>query len=595
MNKLIRLLAALFALVASLGVNAQVSSAMFDENLTTDNTVYPPVTSLGFGWNSWSWGIATPTLETPPTLFKGQKAAKIVFNAPWGAFSPGVVGGSGYFSTVGYKELNLAIYNVSGGSSLHFIAGTSAGSGTDLLLTSYSETNTIPTGKWTWFRIPISHLNLGPNPQIKWVAIEDPTGSATIFVDELRFDINTTLFEGVAGTKGPGTYLFSWGGPTPTIGGTPDNYWIDFTPTSAYGGIQVHEIYAGWTMPSASYTHVAVNFQKTTSTQRLNGQLVDHTNTVVGSVVNLENYIVPSATTATPGKWYRAMIPLSAILGGSTADMGGFIITSSEAVSFKIDDVKFIDNTMGMIMRFPIQTANYPLGAYTPQRITSILDHYMSTLYSKEGKIVSFTGEEFEATPAYPMSAASPCYPIKSGSWSGFLASLYVGTSGTGVKNCTSGTALNYDAHPGYDYSAITGTVVRAAASGVVVNQNGGCVPKGISEGCAAWGAIGIDHGNGFISQYLHLSRIDVVPGQAVVDGQQIGLSGNISPPTKPVGQHLHFETLKLRSGYSNDYQPNSYATVDPYGYNGATGVLDYLANINGTPSFCLWLSGCRF
>ena len=159
--------------------------------------------------------------------------------------------------------------------------------------------------------------------------------------------------------------------------------------------------------------------------------------------------------------------------------------------------------------------------------------------------------------------------------------------------NCLAGVALNYDSHPGYDYVVSTGTNVYAAAAGKVVSANGGCVPKGFSEGCAAWGAIGIDHENGIITQYLHLSKIEVVPGQVIQAGTLIGLSGSKTPPTTSVGPHLHFEVLKLRPGFTNDYKVASYANVDPYGFNISSGVQDVLGNATGVPSICLWKVGC--
>lgn len=85
-------------------------------------------------------------------------------------------------------------------------------------------------------------------------------------------------------------------------------------------------------------------------------------------------------------------------------------------------------------------------------------------------------------------------------------------------------------AHEGIDLAVPTGTVVAAAADGVVIQsgENGG---YGIS--------IYVDHGNGIITRYGHLSQAYAQVGREVKQGETIGLSGNTGNSTGP---HLHFE-----------------------------------------------------
>ena len=47
-------------------------------------------------------------------------------------------------------------------------------------------------------------------------------------------------------------------------------------------------------------------------------------------------------------------------------------------------------------------------------------------------------------------------------------------------------------------------------------------------------GLIMIDHGQGLVSMYLHLSRLDVARGQPVVAGQLIGAVGQEGRATGP-------------------------------------------------------------
>jgi len=64
--------------------------------------------------------------------------------------------------------------------------------------------------------------------------------------------------------------------------------------------------------------------------------------------------------------------------------------------------------------------------------------------------------------------------------------------------------------------------------------------------GCIDWGYgchVVIDHANGYATLYGHMSVINVTAGQAVSQGQQIGVMGSTGRSTGP---HLHFE---VRSG----------------------------------------------
>jgi len=84
--------------------------------------------------------------------------------------------------------------------------------------------------------------------------------------------------------------------------------------------------------------------------------------------------------------------------------------------------------------------------------------------------------------------------------------------------------------HNGIDIGAHTGTPILAADSGMVTfrgwSGNYGYMIK-------------IDHGNGMVTLYAHLSAFNVQLGDTVQKGQVIGYVGNTGYSTGP---HLHFE-----------------------------------------------------
>ncbi len=84
--------------------------------------------------------------------------------------------------------------------------------------------------------------------------------------------------------------------------------------------------------------------------------------------------------------------------------------------------------------------------------------------------------------------------------------------------------------HAGLDFGVAAGTPIIAPAAGVVRLADGPFTLEG--------NLVMIDHGMGLVTAYLHLSRIDVKPGDHVTQGQRIGLSGATGRATGP---HLHW------------------------------------------------------
>lgn len=80
--------------------------------------------------------------------------------------------------------------------------------------------------------------------------------------------------------------------------------------------------------------------------------------------------------------------------------------------------------------------------------------------------------------------------------------------------------------HFGYDIAVPAGTPIHAPASGVVTLAE----PDMHYEG----GLVFIDHGQGLITMYLHMSRLDVAVGDRVEQGQVIGAVGASGRATGP-------------------------------------------------------------
>ena len=93
--------------------------------------------------------------------------------------------------------------------------------------------------------------------------------------------------------------------------------------------------------------------------------------------------------------------------------------------------------------------------------------------------------------------------------------------------------------HKGIDLAAPYGSTIYAAAGGTV----------SLATWYSGYGkCVMIDHGNGIVSLYGHMSSILVSAGQVVAQGQPIGLVGATGQAT---GNHCHFE-IRVNGGFVN-------------------------------------------
>ncbi len=91
--------------------------------------------------------------------------------------------------------------------------------------------------------------------------------------------------------------------------------------------------------------------------------------------------------------------------------------------------------------------------------------------------------------------------------------------------------------HNGVDLACVTGTEIYATRGGTVIRAQW-------SDSAGYY--VQIDHGDGFISEYMHMTKYVVAVGDTVTAGQLIGYVGNTGLSD---GSHLHFG-LSFQGGY---------------------------------------------
>ncbi len=119
--------------------------------------------------------------------------------------------------------------------------------------------------------------------------------------------------------------------------------------------------------------------------------------------------------------------------------------------------------------------------------------------------------------------------------WQGALIKPNEGpiSSGFGVRRYYNGVFAKDYYHRGVDYAGDTGSSVVTPAAGQV--RLVGTVKQGFR---IHGNVVGVDHGQGVESIFLHLSRINVKEGDFVRAGQVVGAVGSTGSATGP---HLHW------------------------------------------------------
>lgn len=117
-------------------------------------------------------------------------------------------------------------------------------------------------------------------------------------------------------------------------------------------------------------------------------------------------------------------------------------------------------------------------------------------------------------------------------------------SAGFGLRRIVNGKLLDDYFHSGLDYAGWLGSPVKACAPGKIV--------LAVSKGFKLHGnTVAIDHGQGVVSFYIHLSKVLVREGQLVKAGEQIGAIGQTG---RANGPHLHF-SIYVNGNASSPWQ----------------------------------------
>ncbi len=176
-------------------------------------------------------------------------------------------------------------------------------------------------------------------------------------------------------------------------------------------------------------------------------------------------------------------------------------------------------------------TVQVAIGGQTQQLALQLRNRSFPTqrIWLPPGKDGDISDFEFDRVDAFKQTVS----PEKL--WAGPLLRPSNGDITTiyGVRRYYNGVFAQDYYHRGVDYADDVGTPIKAPAAGRV-----GLVGREADGFAINGNCVGLDHGQGLTSMYLHLSKIYVKPGDQVQAGQTIGALGGTGAATGP---HLHW------------------------------------------------------
>jgi murein DD-endopeptidase MepM/ murein hydrolase activator NlpD len=188
---------------------------------------------------------------------------------------------------------------------------------------------------------------------------------------------------------------------------------------------------------------------------------------------------------------------------------------------------------------------NIASSGYSAQILLDV--NLLDTNELKEGQDLLVPGASLDSFKPTPTPKPKPTQPIIAGNQPVNTSPSFIPSNvpaGISFLSPTSNPSLNNfkgignittcfsSYHPALDIDHPSGLIDLVASSKGKVTWAGWNLTGGSGI------AVQIDHQNGYVTEYYHLSQLSVSLGQSVVQGQKIGLMGTTGRSTGP---HVHF------------------------------------------------------
>ena len=261
--------------------------------------------------------------------------------------------------------------------------------------------------------------------------------------------------------------------------------------------------------------------------------------------------VAPLPITTAPKRIRRDIVKYTVQPGDTVSGIADQFQISADSVLWA--NGKLEDNpdmlSVGQVLNIP-PVSGVLVTVASGDTVKSIANKYTTKKITADTLVQNIIGLEFNQqfhdlqAPNYTLTAGQylmvpdgtkPFVPRQVTAYSGAVpATAARGTGNFGWPVSGHITQKFWAQHPGIDIGAPMGTPIYAADSGYII--------------AAGWSTVGygnmilINHGNGYLTRYGHLSAFAIEVGDSVKKGQLIGRVGSTGNSTGP---HLHFEIIR--------------------------------------------------